>query len=127
MTERIPGLKRNLFKRLILDPLEGLAVGFVLLIFAVLPLKWAETLGAGLGTLAGCFAWRRNKIGLFNLRVAFPQKTEAERKKILAKMWRHFGRLFADLPHNHQVLKEARFEGVEYLSRAYTTGRGGFV
>ena len=127
MSERISGLKRSLFRRVVTDPLEGIAVGLILLIFAILPLRMAEAVGAGLGTVAGLCAWRRNKIGLFNLRVAFPQKTEKERKKILAGMWRHFGRLIADLPHNRQVLQEASFEGTEYLRKAYTAGKGGFV
>ena len=127
MTQRIPGLKRNLFKRVISDPIEGMAVGLILLIFMILPLRSAEKLGAALGTLVGFFARRRNHIALFNLRVAFPEKTEKERKRILREMWRHFGRLIADLPHNRQVLKEADFKGVEYLRKAYAAGRGGFV
>ncbi|MGN0919373.1 MAG: lysophospholipid acyltransferase family protein [Alphaproteobacteria bacterium] len=127
MNKRIPGLKRSLLRRLILDPIEGLAVAIILLIFAVLPLRFAEGFGACLGSVVGTFAWQRNKIGLFNLRVAFPEKTDKERKKILRQMWRHFGRLIADLPHNRQVLQEARFKGVEYLRKAYLTGKGGFV
>ena len=127
MNQRIPGLKRNLLRRFILDPIEGFFVAILLAVFALLPLRAAEALGSFLGTIVGFCAWRRNKIGLFNLRVAFPEKTEKERKKILRQMWRHFGRLIADLPHNRQVLKEARFEGVEHLRKAYATGKGGFV
>ena len=127
MSKRLPGLKRSLFRRVITDPIEGIAVGFILLIFAILPLRAAEKLGATLGAIVGIFAARRNRIALFNLKVAFPEKTEKERKKILAQMWRHFGRLIADLPHNRQVLKEASFEGVEHLRKAYEAGKGGFV
>lgn len=127
MSARIPGLKRSLFRRCVTDPLEGLVVGLILLILLILPLRIAEKAGAGLGALVGLLAWKRNKIALFNLRVAFPEKTEKERKKILSGMWRHFGRLIADLPHNHQVLKEASFKGVEYLRKAYMAGKGGFV
>lgn len=64
MSERIPGLKRSLFRCIVTDPLEGLGVGFVLLIFAILPLRWAEGLGATFGAIAGMVAWRRNRIGL---------------------------------------------------------------
>ena len=78
MNKRIPGLKRSLFRQLILDPIEGLAVAVILLIFAILPLPLAEAVGAFLGTVVGLFAWRRNKIGLFNLRVAFPEKSEKD-------------------------------------------------
>ena len=127
MTARIPGLRRSLFRRLITDPLEGIGVGLFLLIFAILPLHLAEKLGAALGAFVGIFAGKRNRIGLFNLRVAFPEKTEEERRKILRNMWRHFGSLIADLPHNRQILKEASFEGVEYLRKAHISGKGGFV
>ena len=76
MKERIPGLKRSLFRRIIMDPIEGIAVGIVLLIFAILPLQIAEKVGESLGAFVGFFARRRNKIGLFNLKIAFPEKTE---------------------------------------------------
>ncbi len=119
--------KHGWFRSLILYPIEGLFVALLLGIFALLPLRMAESFGAALGEFISLFTWRRNKVGLFNLRVAFPEKSEVERKKILRAMWRHFGRLMADLPHNRQVLKEARFEGVEYLRKAYAAGKGGFV
>ena len=127
MSKRIPGLKRSLFRRVITDPIEGLAVGLILLIFMLLPLRAAEKTGATLGSVVGLFAKRRNRIALFNMQIAFPEKSEKERKKILREMWKHFGRLIADLPHNRQVLREASFEGVEYLRKAYASGKGGFV
>lgn len=122
MSQRVLG-----FKQVILYPIEGLAVAIVLLIFTLLPLSLAEGLGATLGSIVSVFARRRNKIGLFNLRAAFPDKTEKERQQILHQMWRHFGRVLASLPHNRQLLKKAHFEGVEYLRQAYTNGKGGFV
>lgn len=127
MSKRFLGSKHTFLRALFIDPIEGAVVGLLLAIFAILPLRIAEALGAFLGAFIGLFTWRRNKIGLFNLRVAFPEKTEQERKKILRDMWRHFGRLIADLPHNRQVLKEASFEGTEYLRKAYEAGKGGFV
>ena len=127
MIGRIPGLKRSLFRRMITDPIEAVVVGTLLLIFKLLPLKWAEKLGESIGVLVSYFAWRRNKIGLFNLKVAFPEKTDEERKKILRGMWRHVGSLIADLPHNRQVLNESSFAGVENLRKEYEKGRGGFV
>ena len=127
MSKRIFGLKLKWFYHLIVYPVEGIVVGIILGLLALLPLRLAEKVGAGLGSVVGCLAWHRNKIALFNLKVAFPEKSEKERKKILKGMWRHFGQLFADLPHNRQVLKEASFQGIEYLRKAYADGKGGFV
>ena len=127
MSKRIFGIKLKWFYHLIVYPIEGIVVGIILGLFALLPLRLAEKIGAGLGSIVGYLAWRRNKIGLFNLKAAFPEKSEKERKKILKGMWQHFGRLFADLPHNRQVLKEASFKGIEYLRKAYHDGKGGFV
>ena len=127
MSKRIFGIKYKTLYRLVVYPVEGVFVALVLLIFKILPLRAAEKLGAGLGTLVSYLAWQRNKIGLFNLKIAFPEKTEKERKKILKEMWKHFGRLLADLPHNRQVLTEASFEGIEHLRKAYAAGKGGFV
>ena len=38
-----------------------------------------------------------------NLNLAFPKKSSIEKKKILRKMWYHFGRVIGEYPHLHKI------------------------
>ena len=125
--EQIRQAHRNLFQRFILDPLVALPAFAVWGIFKVLPVRVSARLGEGLGAVIGLFMRRRNHIGLVNLRIAFPDKTEAERRLILRKMWRHWGRFYAEMPHTKKLFKQADFSGLENLKQAHQEQTGGFV
>ena len=45
----------------------------------------------------------RNLIGMKNLNLVFPEKTYTDKKKILRKMWFHFGRVIGEYPHLHKI------------------------
>jgi len=66
--------------------LTWLLVGFLWLLHW-LPLPVLRTLGAGLGRLLYALGRERRKVALTNLRLCFPEKTEAEREGIAR---RHF-------------------------------------
>src|SRR4051794_5564599 len=51
-------------------------------------LRW----GTRLGTAARYVLRRRDGLAMRNLRMAFPEKSDAERRRILDACWRHFGR-----------------------------------
>ena len=51
-------------------------------------LRW----GSRFGTLAGKILRGRDRLAMRNLRDTFPEKSEGERREILDKCWRHFGR-----------------------------------
>jgi KDO2-lipid IV(A) lauroyltransferase len=51
-------------------------------------LRW----GARLGAAARVVLRRRDRLAMRNLRLVFPEKSEAERRRILDACWRHFGR-----------------------------------
>ena len=59
--------------------------------------------------LGGILAWfyglfsNRNVIGMKNLNLAFPRKNLIEKKKILRRMWFHFGRVIGEYPHLHKI------------------------
>ena len=48
--------------------------------------------GARLGMLARRVVRGRDRLAMRNLRLAFPEKSDAERRRILDDCWRHFGR-----------------------------------
>lgn len=77
---------------------------FGLLRFArLLPARRAIELGATLGQQLGPLSGR-NKLVLDNLRLAFPEKTEAERQAIARGMWRNLFRLGAEYVFLDQLL-----------------------
>ena len=49
---------------------------------------------------------RRNRIALDNLRIAFPEKTEAERESICSAHWENLGRVIAETVQIDRVLED---------------------
>lgn len=119
--------KRPPFKRYIEDPFVGLVVGIICGIMWLLPLPMARAMGSGIGRIIYYFAWNRNKIAMKNMSVGLPDKTEAEHREIVKKMWRHFGMLFAESAHGSEVLKKSRKVNMELARKAQQEGKGGFI
>ncbi len=61
----------------------------------VLPLRALTATGAGLAWTVGPWL-RQNRRALGNLEIAFPEKTDAERRAIARAMWANMGRIFAE-------------------------------
>ena len=73
---------------------------------------------------ASGFAWRliaphlhRQERALANLRLAYPELSEEERKRIAAAMWENLGRTFGESFHLEEIVaqKRIRFEPMEQL------------
>jgi KDO2-lipid IV(A) lauroyltransferase len=99
--------------------LARLGVGvFWLLHF--LPLALLAPLGRGLGHIAYLVARRRRHITLVNLRLCFPQKTEAERQKLAREHFAMLGRSLLERAilwwaPQERIRALTRVEGEEYL------------
>ena len=72
---------------------RGLRLGVALA--QVLPIRALTAIGAGLAWTAGPWL-RQNRRALTNLAIAFPEKSEAERRRIARAMWANMGRIFAE-------------------------------
>lgn len=59
------------------------------------PVRAVTATGAGLAWLIGPWL-RQNRRALVNLAIAFPQKSDAERRAIARAMWANMGRIFAE-------------------------------
>ena len=116
---------KKMFKHAVVYPLESVAALVLWGVFKVLPVRAASEAGAWLGRAAGMILIGRNKIALHNMRIAFPEKTQRERRRILKKMWAHWGRFYAEMPHAASLARRVRLTGVEHLKQAQATG--GFV
>ena len=61
----------------------------------VVPIRALTATGAGLAWLNGPWL-RQNRRALANLAIAFPEKSERERRRIARAMWSNMGRIFAE-------------------------------
>ena len=73
------------------------------LFFAVLPRRLALRVGALLGELFYLVDRPHRRIALFNLHLAFPEKTADERRAILRRSCRNLGRVAAEWCHLYEL------------------------
>jgi Kdo2-lipid IVA lauroyltransferase/acyltransferase len=79
--------------------LEYAALRLLLGVLRALPLALAMRIAASVAAVAIRFAGRVRRIGLKNLAIAFPEKSEAERLTILLASYRNLGRMVAECAH----------------------------
>ena len=103
-------------RQLFIWPLEA---GIVLSLYGLarlLPLPLASAIMGGLFVLIGPLTpWQAR--ARRNLALAMPDLNAAEQSRILAGMWRNFGRVIGEFPHVHRMVRLGRisFEGQEHL------------
>ncbi len=107
---------------------EFWAARFLLLFFGTLPLRTAISLGTALASLGRLFP-RLNRTAEQNLKLAFPESAEAERRRLVRGCFENLGRLLAIFSHltkrDPAALKALiKDEGLEHLIAAEKTGRG---
>ncbi len=97
-----------------------------------LPRRLAREAGAGIGWIAFTVLGRLRKTGMKNLALAFPEKTEAERERILRTVYRNLGYQLAEFCKMPGYTREeaSRFigyEGLEHYLGARDKGKGVLV
>jgi Kdo2-lipid IVA lauroyltransferase/acyltransferase len=97
-------------------------------LLARIPHRWLAALGAALGALVWTLGIRR-RVALENLRLAFPEKSEAERREIARSTYRNLGQMipeFVRVPFLPPEELERMFvyEGWERLEEAAARGKG---
>src|ERR1700744_1728084 len=109
--------------------LEFALVWTLLNLLGLPPRRTARALGAMVGRLALLLTPRLRRTGDLNLRLAFPEKTAAERSQILRKLYRNLGWLLAEfcqMPRYtpEQAQRFIRYEGLENYLAARDQGKG---
>lgn len=127
MTKSIKRSNRTLFRRYFSDPVTAVIVWVFYKMFFAMKVQTASDIGAIVGMGLYYVMRRRNQIGRRNLEIAFPEKTPAERETILKKMWSHWGRFFAEMPHGPELYQTANVEGLSYLKEIAAAQKGCFV
>ena len=91
-------------------------------------LRW----GARLGRAASRILRKRDRLGMRNLAIAFPEKSESERRAILDASWIHFGRealgylRLQNLPLE-EIAAQCPFVNAELVDEALANGNGAVV
>jgi KDO2-lipid IV(A) lauroyltransferase len=103
----------------------------------VATLKWlphpiARAFGSAIGALAWHFVSRLRRIGLRNLSLAFPEKSGAERTRILRTLYRYLGWQIAEFCRMPRATRTDaqnffRYEGLEHFLAARDRGQGVLV
>lgn len=81
----------------LLDFLVFLAVRSAIAVLQALPMGAAEQLAEGLARLAFRFNRRHRRVALDNLRLAYPHRTEEERRELVRETYRHFCRMVVEM------------------------------
>ena len=102
--------------------LQFICVIFFFVIFKILGLKLASIISSNIFILFGPI-FRSNKIIFSNLKIAFPDIDENQKKQILKKMWFNYGKIFAeymfikDFRHNEKYSGKISIENKDIIEK----------
>jgi KDO2-lipid IV(A) lauroyltransferase len=91
--------------------------------FAAMPLDRALTAGASLGSMIMRLDFGNRPIAIKNLEIAYPELDRDARLKILAAMYRNWGRVIAEWPHSFELNRAnieefVTYDGIDNLNHA---------
>jgi Kdo2-lipid IVA lauroyltransferase/acyltransferase len=103
--------------------IEYLPVAALMRLFAAMPRERAIRVGASLGSTIMRLDFGNRPIAIKNLEIAFPERDRDARLKILAGMYRNWGRVIAEWPHSGElnrgnIEKFVTYDGIENLNHA---------
>jgi Kdo2-lipid IVA lauroyltransferase/acyltransferase len=112
--------------------LEYWALRVMVGVVGILPRGLARAVGAALGWVVWLLLGRLRRVGLRNLEIAFPEKTEAQRREILRGVYRSLGWQLGEFCKMRrytaeQAAKFIRYAGLENYLAARAKGKGVFV
>ena len=102
--------------------LQFICVIFFFVIFKILGLKLASIISSNIFILFGPI-FRSNKIVFSNLKIAFPDIDENQKKQMLKKMWFNYGKIFAeymfikDFRHNEKYSAKISIENKDIIEK----------
>jgi KDO2-lipid IV(A) lauroyltransferase len=98
-------------------------------ILGLMPRPLSHAVAIGLAQVVYLLHFRLRRVGMRNLAMAFPEKSEAERARILRGVFTSLGRQLAELcqfpKYTRENLDDAVvYDGLENYERAYARGKG---
>ena len=123
------GELQRLSPHLMRQKLEYAAAWPFIKILGTLPRPLSRALAIALAQVVYLLHFRLRQVGMRNLEMVFPEKSEAERKRILRGVFISLGRQLAELcqfprytPEN--IDQVVVYDGLENYERAYARGKG---
>ncbi len=112
--------------------LEFFFVAALIGVLGALPRGVVRRIGAGLGWVAFTFSRRLRRVGLRNLQIAYPERSESERERVLRELFRGLGWQLAEFCLMSRYSAEeakrfVRYEGLENYLEARQQGKGVLV
>src|ERR1039457_3667466 len=114
--------------------LEYLPVAALVRMFAAMPFERAVKVGASLGSMIMRLDFGNRPIAIKNLEIAFPELDGDARLKILADMYRNWGRVIAEWSHSGELNRAnienyVTYDGVDNLNHglALAEKRGAII
>jgi Kdo2-lipid IVA lauroyltransferase/acyltransferase len=109
--------------------LEYAAAWPFLKIMGILPRPLARAFATGIAQTVYLLHFRLRQVGMRNLAMVFPEKSEAERERILRGEFTSLGRQLAELCQFPRYTREnveevVVYDGLENYERAYARGKG---
>ncbi len=101
----------------------------LMLVFRLIPFPFIYRVGEVEGVLAYHLIKRRHNIGISNLRIAFPDKSDKELERILLSCWQNIGKDVLETVKycalsTEQKRKQIVIKGKEYLELAMSKQKG---
>jgi len=98
-------------------------------ILGFLPRPLSRALGIAIARMVYLLHFRLRRVGMRNLRMIFPEKSEAERARILRGEFTSLGRQLAEMSQFPRYTKDniddiVVYDGLENYERAYARGKG---
>src|SRR5690242_18773587 len=108
--------------------LEYAPISGIVRMLSAMPLTRAVKLGAAMGTMVSRLDLLNRPIALKKLEIAFPELPHRERHRILAGMYRNWGRMMAEWCHFDDFNREniadyVTYHGKEVLDEAVRLGQ----
>jgi KDO2-lipid IV(A) lauroyltransferase len=107
--DRLPGLQQ------ILWGVEALLISTAMAISRLVPLDWASAAGRHLFLAIGPHLDKTQKLRL-NLRLAFPEKSDAEIETLIREKWGNIGAVLAEYPHLCSLTKASSPKRIEIVA-----------
>ena len=114
-----------------MDDIVYRLIHLIMRMMSFIPYPLGQHMGKGLGVITYLIPMSRKEVALENIRQSFPAITERKAKRLLRRVYMHFGRMFFEIPHIFRMTRDTLdryliFEGEQHVVNALSRNKGVF-